>query len=113
MKSFLFYDPYKLRLSTSRPLRLIEKGIKRYGGVVVFSLFVFFLFEQGMAHFQHERKTLERRLLHLEKEKMEALKMQEDLKKQIAQHEDKEWIEQTLIRVLGVVPKGQRKVVFE
>lgn len=113
MSNFLFHDPYKLRLSTPWLLRFVEKKFRRYGGVLLFSLFIFFLFEQGMAHFQQERKTLERRLELLEKERIEALKVQEDLRKQIAQHEDKEWIEQTLIRTLGVVPKGQNKVVFE
>ncbi len=67
-------------------------------------------------HFSKEKKNmlqfLNARLAEMQREKLQAQKLQEDLMLQIASKEDPAWIEMVLIRELGVVPEGFLKVHF-
>ncbi|MBX7065992.1 MAG: hypothetical protein K1X28_02055 [Parachlamydiales bacterium] len=68
-------------------------------------------------HFSKEKKLafheLQNRLEEMEKEKLQALQMKEDLQLRIASQNDPAWIEMVLIRELGVVPEGFLKVHFK
>ncbi len=45
-------------------------------------------------------------------EKQEAISIRHDLQLQIESQSDPLWIEQTLMRGLGLVPEGQKKIIF-
>ncbi|MCH9613488.1 MAG: hypothetical protein SP1CHLAM54_04910 [Chlamydiia bacterium] len=65
----------------------------------------------------HKRQTalcaLKSQVKMLETEKQLALKCQERLKHQAASQDDPEWIQMLLMKMLGMVPEGQIKIVFE
>lgn len=58
-------------------------------------------------------KNLENRLVNMQKEKLAALSLRNDLKERIASQSDPAWIEMVLMRDLGVVPEGFLKVHFK
>lgn len=68
-------------------------------------------------HFSKEKKSalnaLQARLEEMEREKLQALQLKEDLQLMIASQNDPAWIEMVLIRQLGVVPEGFLKVHFK
>lgn len=55
---------------------------------------------------------MSQRIEVLEEEKKDALARQENLKLQIASQGDPAWVEMVLMKELGMVPDGQRKVHF-
>ncbi len=58
-------------------------------------------------------KNLESGLVNLQSEKQEMKCFQEELSMKVNSQSDPVWIQRTLMRCLGVVPKGQRKVFFD
>lgn len=48
----------------------------------------------------------------MQNEKQKALQKQQDLKWQINSQSDLAWIELTLMKGLGLVPEGKKKVFF-
>ncbi len=56
---------------------------------------------------------LDQRIEALEGEKGIALRRQDELKLQVASQGDPAWVEMVLMRELGMVPEGQRKVYFK
>lgn len=65
----------------------------------------------------HKRQTalcaLKSQVKALEREKLLAVKRQEALKLRASSQDDPEWIEMLLMKMLGMVPEGQIKIVFE
>lgn len=65
----------------------------------------------------HKKKAecfeeLKTRYETLSSAKQEALSIRGDLQLQIESQSDPLWIEQTLMRGLGLVPDGQKKIIF-
>ena len=56
---------------------------------------------------------LKLRLKQMEQEKMLAMEAHDDLLLQIQSQSDPAWIQMVLMKELGVVPDGQRKVYFQ
>lgn len=56
---------------------------------------------------------LESRRIELEREKIASLEQKEELLLQVDSQKDPTWMEMTLMKGLGLVPEGQRKVVFQ
>lgn len=100
------------RLKTPRRSRLFEEVILKSWWVILFFLLCYFAYDQAVQHKSREEDKLRGKLCSLELEKKRALAVQEDLKLQIASQEDESFIELTLMRRLGLVPEGQKKVHF-
>lgn len=102
------------RGSPSRESRskLFEQIILKSWWVILFFLLCYFAYDQAMHHRTREKVRLEKKLYELKTQKEEALRLQEELKLQIASQEDDNFIELVLMRRLGLVPEGQTKVHF-
>jgi len=92
--------------------RLFVEGILKSWWVILFFLFSYFAFDQGMKKKEWEELQLQNKLLFLMKERERAEKEQEMHRLEIASQNDPAWIEMTLIRCLGLVPEGEIKVHF-
>jgi len=92
--------------------RLFEEIILKSWWTILFFLLCYFAYDQAVHHKTQEENKLRKKLHLLGLEKEHALDKQEDLKLQIASHEDEGFIELTLMRRLGLVPEGQTKVHF-
>ncbi len=79
----------------------------------LFLLLCLGLYEAGAHKRQSDFDLLMAEYTHLQYEKENVLALQADLKLQIASHSDRDSIELLLIKKLGLVPEGQKKVVFE
>lgn len=73
----------------------------------------YLLYAQGVQKKKEALFQLEKRLLVLQQEKGAALELQNELKLQVESQKDPAWIEMTLMKGLGLVPDGQRKVYFQ
>ena len=71
------------------------------------------IYAQGMQKKSLACVDLKNRIEKLQWERDLSLKTQEDLQLQISSQNDPDWIELTLMKQLGVVPEGQRKVFFK
>lgn len=80
--------------------------------VILFTLLCFFCYEQGVKMRNIQFQVLSKQLQEFQQEKQNALALQSELNAQIQSQEDTEWIELLLLRELGVVPEGQKKVFF-
>jgi len=80
---------------------------------ITFSLFVWGLYEQSSQSIVRAEKILEEKkkfLLHeLQKEEEKSILLQT----QLDSSNDPEWIEYLLIKKLGMVPEGAKKVYFQ
>ena len=88
------------------------RGIVSWGPVFVFVFVCLFSYSHA-----HKKKAvvfeqLKTRFEELTIQKREAEKIREDLQLQIESQSDPLWIEQTLMRGLGLVPQGQKKIIF-
>ena len=93
--------------------RLFETTITRSWWVILFFILSFAFFEQSAKVYNGEMDELSTRRENLLNEKQLAQSQNDHLRRQMASMTDRTWIELTLIKVLGLVPEGQRKVYFE
>jgi hypothetical protein len=91
----------------------IESFLIKNWRVILFTLCCFIVYERSIQDYSGQTAYLANKLTSLEKEKNLLLKEQETLQLQINSQSDPKWIELTLIKVLGVVPEGQKKVYFQ
>jgi hypothetical protein len=94
-------------------MHLLEITFIQSWWVILFALFCYILFEQGAKVRQRDYAKLTEQLDNLEKQKLEAKVLQEDLLLQINSQSDPAWIELVLMKGLGVVPEGQTKYFFK
>ena len=71
------------------------------------------VFERGLHTLALEKSLLLKQAEHLTVQKREALKQKGELVQVINSQNDPEWIEMTLMKVLGLVPEGCQKIVFK
>ena|SRR5437899_5815824 len=81
--------------------------------VAVFVLFSYGLYSHGVQKKKDVLAELQGRFLELHGEKQLAIATQEELRLQVQSQDDPAWIEMTLMKGLGLVPEGQRKVYFQ
>lgn len=91
---------------------LFDQIILKSWWVILFFLICFFAYDQALLKRNQEESRLRLKLVELKTQKQIALNQQEDLQLQIASQDDLAWIELVLMRRLGLVPEGQRKVLF-
>jgi len=92
--------------------RLFEEVILKSWWAILFFLLCFFAFDQAMRRRNTEEEKLQSQFEGLKQDRKEALALAEELQRQIGSQNDREWIEMTLMRCLGLVPEGQIKVHF-
>ena len=80
--------------------------------VILLAIFCFGLYEQGARILEKEMNQLQEEIDQINRSIDEALLLKEDLKLQINSQSDPAWIEQVLIRCLGLVPENATKVYF-
>lgn len=80
--------------------------------VFAFIFVCYTLYEQAVYKWEGEYSVLKKQMELLKEKKMVALVQQEDLLLQINSQSDPEWVELTLMRGLGLVPEGQKKIYF-
>ncbi len=87
--------------------------IARNWWVVVFVAASCFLYSQSIQKKKAALFELESRFQALEQEKSVVVEQQNELMLQVQSQSDPAWIEMTLMKGLGLVPEGQRKVYFQ
>ncbi len=90
----------------------IHIGMIRSWWVILFVLFCLMCYEQGIKQRETDFLKLTEQLLTLQHQKKEALALKQKLLDQINSESDPAWIELTLMRELGLSPKGSTKVLF-
>lgn len=71
------------------------------------------LLERGLNHIGKEYSRLEKVKIDIAQSQVQAQARKENLERQIMSQSDPTWTLLTLIRVLGVIPEGQKKVYFK
>jgi len=89
------------------------QAIVRSWWVVVFFLFSFVVYDQSIKAKNSELLALQCRFESICDGKEKLLLEKEDLQSRIASCQDSSFVEQLLIKELGVVPKGYMKVYFK
>ena len=103
-------------LTAVKKQRVSRQPIRKITGnwwVFLFIVATYFFYSHSI---QKKRETifdLNERFQELEQEKALALHLKEDLLMQVRSQSDPVWIEMTLMKGLGLVPEGQRKVYFK
>jgi hypothetical protein len=87
--------------------------LKEYWWVLLFISFTFsgFMFAAGVQH--KVASDISLKIKTLQVQRVKALDEKDYLVQKINSKDDPNFIMMTLIRVLGVTPKGQQKVVFD
>lgn len=80
--------------------------------VVLFLLICLFAFEWRQKEERHTYQKLKTELTTLEKQLENEKTLESELNLQLRSLEDPDWIEQNLIRSLGVIPEGVQKARF-
>lgn len=93
--------------------KLVELSIIRFWWVILFCLLCSIFYEQGYNRIEADYTKLNEQLKKLEGEKEKALALQENLLMQLESQSDPAWVEMLLMKGLGVVPEGQKKVFFK
>ncbi len=99
-------------LLAPRHSRLFEELLQKSWWVILFFLICLFAYDHAMKKRHQEETQLKKKLEDIRYEKSIAMEKQEELKLQIASQTDPAWIEMTLMKGLGLVPEGQKKVLF-
>lgn len=93
--------------------RVFEQLFLQSWWAILFGLISFMLFEQGMKTRDFEYAKLQEQFIDLERQKKEALALQDKLMLEINSQSDPAWVELMLMKGLGLVPEGQIKVFFD
>lgn len=80
--------------------------------VIFFALLCFICYEQGIKRQNVQFQALMKQLGELQNEKASAMSHYAELSAEILSQQDPDWIELILMKELGVIPEGQRKVFF-
>lgn len=86
--------------------------MKKSWWVILFILACYMFYEQQQRQRVFEYNRLAETMKDLESKRTEALARREDLLLQINSQSDPDWVELTLIKGLGLVPEGYKKVYF-
>lgn len=81
--------------------------------VVLFFLLSFIIYDQSVKIKNRELLSLKCKYDSVETRKKDLLRAKEDLLVRVESSKDPEWVEQLLIKELGVVPAGYMKIFFK
>ena len=91
----------------------LSKIFMRTWWMIFFVLGCYLAYENGMRTWDKEHAKLLNSYIALTLEKELCGTIQEDLLLQINSQSDPAWVELVLMKVLGLVPEGKKKVYFE
>lgn len=80
--------------------------------VFLFAIVSLFLYDQGIKQLSNQEFALKEKEANLTRALAEAHAKEEELRLAINSQNDPAWIELTLMRRLGLVPQGQKKILF-
>ena len=92
--------------------QMIEQIMSRCWWVILFMLGCYLSYENGLQKKDRDLAKLELQYTELIKKKKYLISQQEDLNRQINSQSDPDWVELVLMKGLGLVPEGQKKVLF-
>lgn len=81
--------------------------------VVLFCSLCFWVYVEAMHKKQGDESFLQQQMTMMLRQKQSLLEQHEDLILQVNSQQDPAWVELTLMKELGVVPKGSVKVFFQ
>lgn len=90
----------------------LEKGFLKSWWMILFCVLCYLLYEQGLKQIDSDYAKLDEQRQELEMQKEKAVSLNQSLQLQVNSQSDPAWVELTLMKVLGVVPEGQTKVLF-
>lgn len=96
----------------SRLYRSFERNFIKSGWVILFILLCYLGYEHGLSKRNEDYSKLYSAYQELQKEKKALLAEQENLSLQINSQSDPDYVELTLMKGLGLVADGQKKVLF-
>jgi hypothetical protein len=80
---------------------------------IAFIMLVAVVTERSLHSVRLEKRTLQTKLTELERAKNAENELQQALALQVKSQSDPAWVEMVLIRELGLLPEGQRLVLFK
>lgn len=89
------------------------RSIVKSWWVGVFFIFCFILYDQSIKAANRQVLDLQCRYTDISTKQKQLLQENQDLSARLTSCQDPSWIEQLLIKELGVVPKGYMKVYFK
>jgi len=102
------YPPMKKQLSV-----FIKLIFYKSSWVIFFALLCLMIYEHESISFDKEYNKLKNKQITLEVEKLAAIELNTELKSRINSQSDPAWLEIILIKGLGLVPEGQKKIIFK
>lgn len=102
-----------LNTKLSSGSKIVDELILRSWWVALILLLLFALYERSHTRSVAEHQQFAIQLEQLQLEYQQQLTEQSHLTAQLASQSDPAWIELTLIRVLGLVPTGQKKCILQ
>lgn len=93
--------------------KIIQSFLLRSWWLYLILLGGFLLYAHGMHKKDLICREMEKKQYALEQERIKALEQKDELLMQIGSQNDPEWIQMTLMKGLGLVPEGQKKVYFK
>ncbi len=97
---------------TTQYFTLLKEQLFSLWWVFFFALLCFICYEQGIKIRNEQYHAFSKQLQELKNETQRALALQTELSAQIQGQNDNEWIELLLMKELGVVPEGYKKIYF-
>lgn len=85
----------------------------RSAWVILFIVGCGIIYERSIISLDSDYQQLMTQYLLLQNEHEEALALKTELSAKVNSHSDPAWVELTLMRVLGLAPEGQVKVLFK
>lgn len=93
-------------------LKSLEEVFLHSWWVILFSLLCYTWLEHEQKQQKVTFQELSMQVMELKREKIEASRTNDQLLKQINSQSDPAWVELTLIKGLGLIPKNHKKVYF-
>lgn len=90
----------------------LERLVREYGWVVLFALICYGLYFRVHIQTAEELHVLKQMHAHLERDKQTAYLVKSELTLHWQSGADPRWRQLILMRELGLVPKGYKKIVF-
>ncbi len=95
------------------PLHMrIMQECKSSWWVVLFMIFTYMMYVKTLQGKDHDIAKLTEQFTEFEKNRSQAILVQESLVSEIASQQDPIWIEMMLIKKLGLIPEGYTKIRF-
>jgi hypothetical protein len=92
--------------------KFLERLFLESWWVILFIIGSFCYYEQGLSKKEKDFAKLNLQLSELKRDYQKAKKVHDDLERQINSQSDPSYVELTLMESLGLVPEGEKKVLF-